>query len=167
MRTIKKIALAAVIVAMALVGSPGFAEADTGAQEFTIVKIGANTGTVVARGLINAVGSEENTRHQVPLGTPFSVTFSFRQGDLSMIVTPGPPQIDANPKTCVTRVKLSVSSVVTGGTGVFTGATGGGTGVSNIRIVRGRSVDGSCLGPAFPPVFEIAVARSTITLTLP
>lgn len=64
-------------------GNARTAVADTGPQEFTVVKIGTNTGTVVARGVITAAEREENNRLQAPRGAPFQVHFSFPRGDLS------------------------------------------------------------------------------------
>lgn len=139
----------------------------TTTHDFKVVKIGANTGTVIAYGPYYGVGTEENTRHQVPLGSPFQVTFTFAHGSLTQTARPAPPQIVSDPVTCVSRVTLQVPVVITGGTGVYAGATGTGSGTSNITMIRGRADDGSCLGPATPPIFEIAVVQARFTLTLP
>jgi len=164
---VRRLVSAAAIAGLAIAGAPGEAVAATATHQFRVVKIGANTGTVIAQGPFYGVGTEENTRHQVPLGSPFRVTFSFPHGDLSMSARPGPPQIDADPVTCVTRVTLQVTNVISGGTGVYAGATGTGSGTSNITLIRGRAADGSCLGPASPPIFEIASVQASHTLALP
>ena len=164
---LRKLLCAAAIAGVALAGNPGQAVADTATHDFRIVKIGANTGTVIAYGPFYGVGTEENTRHQVPLGSPFQVRFDFAHGSLSASARPGPPQIVSDPVTCVTRVTLQVANVITGGTGDYAGVSGTGSGTSSITLIRGRADDGSCLGPATPPIFEIAVVQARFTLTLP
>lgn len=71
--SIRKLLSAAGIGAMALLAMPGEAMAATAAHEFRIVKLGANPGTVIAQGPYYGVGTETNTRHLVPLGSPFTV----------------------------------------------------------------------------------------------
>ena len=164
---IRKAALAALIGGLALAGTQSQALADTAAHEFRIIKLGANPGTVIAKGPFYGVGTETNTRHQVPLGSPFQVTFSFSHGDLYLSARPTPPQIDTDPISCVTRITLLVANVVTGGTGAYAGATGTGSGISNITQIRDRATDGSCLPLTSPPVFELANVRATEVLTLP
>ena len=164
---IRRLLTAALIAGSALAGAPGEALAATETHQFRIVKIGADPGTVIAQGPIYGVGTETNTRHQVPLGSPFQVTFSFAHGDLYLNAIPTPPQIDTDPVSCVTRVTLQVRNVVTGGTGTYAGATGTGSGTSSITQIRGRAPDGSCLPLSAPPIFEIANVQATETLTLP
>ena len=164
---VRRLVSAAAICGLALVGPPGEAMAATVAHDFRIVKLGANPGTVIAQGPFYGVGTETNTRHQVPLGSPFSVTFSFDHGELYLNAFPTPPQIDSDPVSCVTRVTLQVNNVVTGGTGVYAGATGTGSGTANITQIRGRAADGSCLPLSSPPLFELANVRAVETLTLP
>ena len=164
---VRRLLYGAVMGGLALAGAPAEAFAETATHHFRIVKLGANPGTVIAQGPFYGVGTETNTRHQVPLGSPFQVTFSFAHGDLYLDARPGPPQIDTDPVTCVTRITLQVANVVTGGTGVYEGATGTGSGTSNITQVRGRAADGSCLPLSSPPIFEIANVRASETLTLP
>lgn len=155
------------ISGVALAGAPGQAVAATATHDFRVVKVGANPGTVIANGPFYGVGTEENTRHQVPLGSPFQVTFRFAHGTLHTTAIPRSPQIVSDPVTCVTRVTLSVPVVINGGTGAYAGVSGAGYGTSNITMIRGRADDGSCLGPATPPIFEIAIVQATFTLTLP
>ncbi len=164
---VRRLVSAAAIGGLALVGAPGEAMAETAAHDFRIVKLGANPGTVIAQGPFYGVGTETNTRHQVPLGSPFNVTFSFNHGELYLNAIPAPPQVDSDPISCVTRITLQVNNVVTGGTGVYTGATGTGSGTSNITQIRGRAADGSCLPLSSPPIFELANVRAVETLTLP
>jgi len=164
---IKRLALAAAIGAVALGANPGFAAADGANQEFTIVKLGANTGTVVGSGLITGAGTEENTKHDVGPGQPFKVTFTFPQGMLFIDNVPGPPQIDFNPTSCLTRITIHPVTTVTGGTGAFAGASGAGTATTDITTIANRGADGNCLPPSSPPLFELAIARSAMTLVLP
>ena len=164
---IKKLVLTAAVAGSVLVGNPGPAAAVTARQDFTVVKIGANTGTVVAQGLITGAGREENNRLQVPRGGPFQVQFMFPQGDLYQTITPsGPPQVDFNPTTCVGRLTFTHTAVVTGGTGAYAGATGGGTAVANLTVIRGRNADGSCLPDTAPPIFEMSYVKATGTVTV-
>ena len=164
---LRKVLFGAAAVGMALAGAPGAAMADEVAHEFRIIKLGANPGTVIALGPLHGAGIETNTRHQVPLGQPFVVTFSFSHGDLYLQAIPGPPQINANPVSCVTRITLNSRTVVTGGTGAYAGATGTGSGTSNVTQIRGRADDGTCLPLMSPPIFELANVRATAFLTLP
>ena len=165
---VRKLAVAAAVVGLGLAGTPGPAVADTGPQEFTVVKIGTNTGTVVARGVITGAGREENNRLQVPRGAPFQVHFSFPRGDLFQTITPvGAPQVDFNPTTCVTHVTIFDTTEVTGGTGAYAGATGRGVATAKLTIIRGRNADGSCLPESAPPLFELSQVNATGTLTLP
>ena len=166
MMRLKKLALTAAIGAVALGGNPGLAAADGANQQFTIIKLGANTGTVVGRGLIDGAGTEENTKHDVGPGQPFEVTFTFPQGMLFIHNVPGTPQIDFNPTSCLTRITIHPVTTVTGGTGAFAGASGGGTATTNITTIANRGADGNCLPPSSPLLFELAIARSTMTLTL-
>ncbi len=164
---IKKVVLGTLVGALALVGAPGEAVAETATHHFRIVKIGANPGTVIALGPFYGIGVETNTRHQVPLGSPFQVTFSFDHGDLYLSARPGAPRIDADPVTCVTRIDLQVANEVLGGTGEYEGATGSGSGTSNITQIRGRSADGTSRPLSSPPIFEIAIVEASETITVP
>lgn len=164
---LKKLVLTAIVAGSVLIGNPGPANAVTARQDFTVVKIGANTGTVVAQGLITGAGREENNRLQVPRGGPFQVEFSFAEGDLYQTITPaGPPQVDFNPTTCVARLTFAHTAVVTGGTGAYEGATGGGTAIANLTVIRGRNADGTCLPDTAPPIFEMSYVKATGTLTV-
>ncbi len=164
---VRKVLFGAAVAGVALAGAPGAALADGVPHDFRIIKLGANPGTVIATGPLYGAGVETNTRHQVPLGQPFDVTFSFAHGDLYLKAIPGPPQVDADPVSCVTRITLIVRNVVTGGTGAYAGATGTGSGVSNLTQIRGRAADGTCLPLSSPPSFELANVRATELLTLP
>ena len=164
---IRRLLATGAIGGLAMLTMPGEAMAATADHHFRIVKLGASPGTIIAQGPYYGVGTETNTRHLVPLGQPFTVVFSFDHGDLYLKANPTPPQIDANPNSCVTRVTLQVNNVVTGGTGVYAGASGAGSGVSHITQIRGRADDGSCLPLSSPPVFEIANVRVVETVTVP
>ena len=134
---LKKVGLVALMGALALVGTPGNAvAATTGPQEFTVVKIGTNTGTVVARGVITAAGTEENNRLQVPRGAPFQVEFTFPEGKLFQTITPvGAPTVRLQPdNVCVPDHDR-------------------------------RQPDGSCLPATSLPIFEMSLARAHGTLT--
>ncbi len=102
----RKVIFGALVAGLTLASTPGQAMAETATHQFRIVKLGANPGTVIAQGPFYGVGTETNTRHQVPLGSPFTVTFSFNHGELYLNALPTLPQIDADPISCVTRVTL-------------------------------------------------------------
>ncbi len=164
---VRKLALGAAIVGLAVAGTPGPATAATGPQDFTVVKIGTNTGTVVARGVITGAGREENNRLQVPRGAPFQVEFTFPQGRVYQTITPvGAPQIDFNPTTCVARVKIFDTTEITGGTGAYAGATGSGVANAELTIIRGRNADGSCMDATAAPIFEMSRVKATGTLSV-
>jgi hypothetical protein len=166
---VRKLALSAAVVGLAVAGTPGPASAETGPQQFRVVKIGTDTGTVVARGVITAAGREENNRLQVmPPGGPFQVWFSFPQGDLVQTISPvGAPQIDFNPTTCVRHVILQDTTEVTGGTGAYAGAHGSGVATAKLTVIGGRNADGSCADAASPPIFAMSQVNATGTLNLP
>ena len=166
----KKVARAVIAggLALALAGSPGPAIAETAPnQTFTVVKIGANPGTVAATGVINDVGVENNNRLQVPRGTPFQVVNSYAEGDLFETATPVSAESQFDPFTCVTRTAIFNTFVITGGTRGLAGATGGGEGTANLTAIGPRGDDGACIGPDAPPVFLISVVRLTATVNLP
>lgn len=164
---VKKLVLSAAIFGLAVAGTAGPATAATGTQEFTVVKIGTNTGTVVARGVITGAGREENNRLQVPRGGPFQVEFTFPQGKVFQTITPvGAPEIEFNPTTCVARVRIFDTTEITGGTGAYAGATGSGVANAVLTIIRGRNADGSCLDATAPPTFEMSQVKATGTLTV-
>ena len=163
----KKLALAVIIGGLALAGSPGPAVADTGPnQSFTVVKVGANPGTVAGTGVINGVGVENNNRLQVPRGAQFQAVFSFPEGDLRQTATPVSAQSQFDPATCVTRTAIHSTFVITGGTNGLAGASGGGEAHSNVTAIGPRGSDGACLGPDAPPVFLISVVRLTATVSV-
>ena len=164
----RKVLLAAAIGGVALAGTPGYANAEvSGPQEFTVVKIGTNTGTVVARGVITGAGREENNRLQVPRGAPFQVEFTFPDGKLFQTITPvGAPTVDFNPTTCVTRLTIFDTTQVTGGTGAYAGASGGGVATAHLTQIRGRDAAGACLPATSPPIFEMSFVRAPGTLSL-
>ena len=151
-----------------MLGFPGAAMASTTVvQEFMVINLDGEPGTVVATGsLIYGAGVEQNTRALVPPGSPFQVTFTFPEGRLVHTVVPGPPQIDADPVSCVTQIVSHPTTVVTGGTGVFAGATGTGTATVQRTIVAGRDADGACLPSTAPPILALGIIESTMTLTL-
>lgn len=163
---VRKLALCVAAIGLAIGGSPGPAVADTGTQEFYVVKIGANTGTVVARGVITGGGREENNRLQVPRGAPFEVRFSFPRGELIQTITPvGAPVVDFDPTTCVSQITISDTTEITSGTGAYAGATGIGVATAHLTTIRGRNADGSCLPPTAPPIFEMTRVVATGTLS--
>lgn len=130
-------------------------------QTFTVVKIGANPGTVVATGVINGVGVENNNRLQVPRGSEFHVVNSYAEGDLFETATPVSAESHFDPATCVTRTAIFNTMVITGGTGGLAGVTGGGEGTANLIAIGPRGDDGTCLGPDAPPIFLMSVVRLT------
>ena len=163
----KKFALALIIGGLALAGSPGPVSAQTAHnQTFTVVKVGANPGTVVGTGVINGVGVENNNRLQVPRGTQFQAVFSFAEGDVFQTATPVSAQSQFDPATCVTRTTIFNTMVITGGTRDLAGVSGQGSGTGNLTSVAGRDAAGNCLGPDSPPVFLISVVRLTATVDL-
>jgi hypothetical protein len=163
----KKLALALIVGGLALAGSSGPATAQTAPnQSFTVVKIGANPGTVAATGVINGVGVENNNRLQVPRGSQFQVVNSYAEGDLFETATPVSAESHFDPATCVTRTTIFNTMVITGGTGSLAGATGSGEGTANLTAIGPRGSDGACLGPDAPPVFLISVVRLTATINL-
>ena len=166
---IRRVVLAAAIGGLAVAGTPSPAVAATaGAQDFTVVKIGTNTGTVVARGVITGAGAEENNRLQEPRGAPFQVEFTFPNGKLFQTITPvGLPRVEFSPVTCVARISIFDTTQVTGGTGAYTGATGSGTANALLTVIRGRNADGSCLPETAPPIFEMSYVRAPGTLSIP
>ena len=163
----RKLALALIVGGLALAGSLGPATAQTAPnQTFTVVKIGADPGTVAGAGVINGVGVENNNRLQVPRGSQFQAVFSFAEGDLLQTATPRSAQSHFDPATCVTRTAIFNTFVVTGGTRGLAGATGGGEGTANLIAIGPRGDDGACLGPDAPPVFLMSVVRLTATINL-
>ena len=166
---VRKVVFAAAVGALALASaqSPAVA-ATTGAQEFIVVKIGTNTGTVVGRGVITGAGTEENNRLQQPRGAPFQVEFTFPDGKLFHTITPvGAPRVEFNPVTCVARIYIFDTTEVTGGTGAYAGATGTGTANAKLTVIRGRDAEGNCLPATAPPIFEMSQVRAPGTLTIP
>ena len=164
---IKRVLAVAVVGGVAMLGFPGTAMASTVEQDFSVISINSAPGLVVATGsLIYGAGVEQNTRALVPPGSPFQVTFTFAEGQLVHTVVPGPPQIDVDPVTCVTRIVSHPTTVVTGGTGVFAGATGTGTATTRRTVVAGLDATGACLPPTAPPILALGIIESTMTLTL-
>ena len=163
----KKLALAVIIGRLVLTGSPGPVAAQTSTnQTFTVVKIGANPGTVAGTGVINGVGVENNNRLQVPRGSQFQAVFSFAEGDLLQTATPVSARSEFDPATCVTRTAIFNTFVITGGTRGLAGASGGGSGTANLTTISGRDEAGRCLPPDSPPVFLISVVRLTATVNI-
>jgi hypothetical protein len=163
----KKLALALIVGALSLVGSSGPARAETVPnQTFTVVKIGANPGTVVATGVINGVGVENNNRLQVPRGSQFQVVNSYTEGDLFETVTPVRAESHFDPDSCVTRTAIFNSFVITDGTRGLAGVSGSGEGTANLTAIGPRGSDGACVGPDAPPIFLMSVVRLTATINL-
>jgi hypothetical protein len=163
----KKLGLAVMVGALALAGSSGPATADSAPnQTFTVVKIGANPGTVAAAGVINGVGVENNNRLQVPRGSQFQVVNSYAEGDLFETATPVSAESHFDPSTCVTRTAIFNTFVITGGTRDLEGITGSGAGTANLIAIGPRGDDGACLGPDAPPIFLMSVVRLTATIDL-
>lgn len=162
----KKFVLSLIVGGLVLAGSAGPAVAETTNQTFTVVKVGANPGTVVGIGVINGVGVENNNRLQVLPGSEFNATFSFAEGDLLQRATPVSAQSQFDPATCVTRTAIFNTFVITDGTRGFAGVSGHGSGTADVTVVAGRDSEGRCLGPASPPLFVISVVRLTAVVDL-
>lgn len=164
---IRKLALSAAVVGLAVAGTPGPAVAETGGQEFRVVKIGTDTGTVVARGVITGGGREENNRLDVPRGAPFQVQFSFPRGEVFQTITPvGAPVVDFDPNSCLSHITLQDTTEITGGTGAYADASGTGVATAHLTTIRGRNADGSCLPPTAPPIFEMSRVVATGTISV-
>jgi len=167
-KMLRKLALAALVGGLTIAAPSGDALAEAaGSQDFTVVKIGANPGTVIARGVITAAGVEENDRLQIPTAPQFHVIFHFPQGDLFMTNTVGTPEVDFNPAACLSRITLHPTTVVTGGTDAYAGATGSATSTAHLTVLGGRNEDGTCQGPASPPMFMTTFVQASGTLRLP
>ncbi len=167
--TIKKFAAAAIVGGLALMTSPNQVLAETSrTQRFTVLIPAEGPGTVIATGVVTGVGSEVDTREQVPPGSPFQATYTFPEGQLfATVAAAGRPQVEFNPGNCVTTINLVDTATITGGTGAFEGASGSSTDTVRVISVAGRGDDGRCLGPEHPPIFELGIIRSEGTLTLP
>ena len=167
--TIKKFAAAAIMGGLVLMTSPNQVLADTtGNQRFTVLIPADGPGTVIATGVVTAVGSEVDTREQVPPGSPFQATYTFPQGQLfATVAAAGRPQVEFNPWSCVTTITLVDTATITGGTGAFEGASGSSTETVRVTSVAGRGDDGRCLGPEHPPSCELGIIGSEGILTLP
>lgn len=165
----KKFAAAAIVGGLALMTSPNQVLAETtGSQRFTVLIPADGPGTVIATGVVTGVGSEVDTREQVPPSSPFQATYTFPEGQLFATVSAaGRPQVEFNPRSCVTTITIVDTATITGGTGAFEGASGSSTEKVRVTSVAGRGSDGRCLGPESPPLFELAVIRSEGTLSLP
>lgn len=164
----KQLLSAAVISGIALVGFPDWALAETYVQQFRVVNMNLDPGTVIATGaLIYGTGVERNNRLQVGPGEPVHVTFTFPGGQLSMRVALGSPQVDFNPASCVSRIVQHPTTVVESGTGAYAGASGGGTATVHRTVLGDRDDSGACLPPSAPPVFVLSIIDATTTLTLP
>ena len=167
--TVKTFVAAALVGGLALMTSPSQVLAETtGTQRFTVLIPADGPGTVIATGVVTGVGSEVDTREQVPPGSPFQATYTFREGQLfATVAAAGRPQVEFNPRSCVTTITLVDTATITGGTGAFEGASGSSTDTVRVTSVAGRGDDGRCLGPEHPPIFELGIIRSEGTLTLP
>ena len=165
----KKVWMAVVATGLGLTGSPGPALAATsGPQTFTVVKIGTDTGTVIAQGVITGVGQEENNRSEVPRGAPLQVEFTFPEGKVFQTITRvGPPEVDFNPTTCLARISIFDTTEITGGTGAYAGVSGSGVATVRITVLRGRNADGSCLPATAPPIFELTQVQAPGTISVP
>jgi hypothetical protein len=163
------VVLAAVAVST-LLGRAGAAQADISQQQsFTAILRGGPTGdviTVVARGLVNGVGSDIEGESQP--GDPDNLnrdTFVFPRGTLSVLATingePGP----ADPRSCMATFDVGGTFEVNGGTGAFAGAHGTGTVSGTGRLILQRGPQG-CLDEE-PPALLVIIFRLTGTLTLP
>lgn len=163
----KKLALALIVGGLAMAGSFAPATAETAPnQTFTVVKFGANPGTVAGAGVINGVGVENNNRLQVPRGSQFQAVFRFGEGDLLQTATPVSAESHFDPNTCVSRTAIFNTMVIAGGTGALAGVTGSGEGTANLIAIGPRGDDGTCLGPDAPPIFLMSVVRLTATVDL-
>ena len=165
----KKFVAAAIVGGLALMTSPNQVLAETtGNQRFTVLIPAEGPGTVIATGVVTGVGSEVDTRKQVPPGSPFQATYTFREGQLfATVAAAGRPQVEFNPRSCVTTITLVDTATITGGTGAFEGATGSSTDTVRVTSVAGRDAEGRCLGPEHPPIFELGIIRAEGTLSLP
>ena len=160
----KRLALSLLVAVVVFIGLPAPAGAQQGNQRFigTSTVPGAPTGTVFATGPITGVGT-----FVFPQGPgPLPGQLIFDDGTVFVTVIPNPSVTDFNPRTCLTRVGLSGTSQVTGGTERFSGATGSGTYVGRAFVLLARGPGGEC-DPEAAPQFSFGVVDHTANVSVP
>ena len=167
----KKALLGAVVVAIALVGFPGGAVAQTpGRQTFILSQVGDQPeATVYASGPIRGVGRDivVNEEFDDEAGTFVSEDIlRFRDGDVFVTFT-GEAAFDFNPATCVGKFSGTATYEITGGTRRYTGASGSGSGTFRGVFVAGRNPDGSCSEDEDDELVSVFSATLRGSATLP
>jgi hypothetical protein len=115
-------ALVALVGAAALLAAPGAAwgAGSSGPQNFTLISQSENSQTVMASGVINAVGRDVVVSDTVD-------RFVFPDGALRIRHTPKHSTQRFDPQTCIGHFTETGTFTVVSGTGAYQGATGSGT----------------------------------------
>jgi len=160
----KRVALSLLVVVVVLIGLPAPAWAEQGNQRFVGITTvpGATSGTVVATGPITGSGRFVAARGSGPL----PAQFIFDDGTVFVTLIPNPSVVDFNPQTCLTRVGLSGTSQVTGGTNRYSGATGSGTYTGRSFVLLPRNPQGGCDADQAPQFF-FGVVDHTANVSVP
>lgn len=120
--------VATALVVLAVLGLPGTAQAEAGANTTVkIVFVGGPVGVATSSGAINAVGAvtEENTL--LPDGTFHgTLRFQFLLGTVTAPFTGLVTSVDVDPTTCTGRFTTVGEFTLSGGTGLYAGISGHG-----------------------------------------
>jgi hypothetical protein len=143
----RKLLLVASLVVGVLLAFPAFASASpsTGTEHFKIVNVNNQPGSIFARGLFNAGGTDYSKTNRdlfvFPDGAFTAVHPSSEQTVLSQ---------SGNPKTCAFTVVITGPYTLSNGYGAYQGISGSGTYVVTVKGISPRKANGQCTGNAEP-----------------
>jgi hypothetical protein len=140
------LAMASILAAPAL----ALASPSTGMEHFKIVNVNNQPGSVVARGVFNAGGTDYSRNNRDLFVFPTGAFTARHPAQQQTVVS----QM-FNPRTCAFKIVITGPYTLTNGYGAYQGISGSGSYVVTVTGVGPRQANGQC-APNAQPVTQVS-----------
>jgi hypothetical protein len=137
----RKLLVAASLVVGALMAFPAFASASasSGTEHFKIVNVNNQPGSIFARGVFSAGGTDYSRSNRDLFVFPDGAFTAVHPSSEQTVVSQS-----ANPKTCAFTAVITGPYTLNNGYGAYQGISGSGTYVVTVKGISPRKANGQC-----------------------